>query len=140
MLGIVVVMLDCGQMSAWYIFNALGKSFDPYILLYIFVLFSYTRFFLGFYPVNPSSAEYLVGSPIFDKVEIRFPGNEQPLTILAADAASNQYVKNMRMNGQDVKSPVLTHSQLVAHDGAMLVFEMADTAQSWGVGAFDGLV
>ena len=39
--------IDCGQMASWYMFNA-----------------------MGFYPMNPASAEYVVGSPIFDKVRV----------------------------------------------------------------------
>lgn len=49
---------DCGQMSAWYVFSS-----------------------MGFYPVNPASGEYMIGSPIFDKVTINNP--KQILNLLS---------------------------------------------------------
>ncbi|MBX9720497.1 MAG: GH92 family glycosyl hydrolase, partial [Candidatus Obscuribacterales bacterium] len=44
---------DCGQMSAWYIFSA-----------------------LGFYPVNPVSGNYVIGTPAFDKSCIKLPNEK----------------------------------------------------------------
>lgn len=98
---------DCGQMSAWYIFNA-----------------------IGFYPVNPASAEYIIGAPLFDKVEIKFPQSEHVLTITAAGAPSNLYVKGVSVDGQQKKSPVITHKTLLHAE--QIVFEMATEPQEWG--------
>ena len=104
---------DCGQMSSWYIFNA-----------------------LGFYPVNPSSAEYLVGSPIFDKVEVTFPAppssssSLSKLVITASGAATKQYVQGLSKNGQATSSPVITHTELFSMKE--LTFVMSETPQAWG--------
>lgn len=105
-------------MSAWYVFSA-----------------------LGFYPFNPASAEYIVGSPFFDKVTIRFPagastggagGEEHTLTISAPGAVDSPYVKGLEVDGVPTDRPVLTHRQIVT--AREIVFEMAGTPQEWGSG------
>jgi putative alpha-1,2-mannosidase len=105
---------DCGQMSAWYIYNA-----------------------LGFYPVNPASGEYVIGTPKFDKVDVRFPQTpahtkiSSKLTITANGAADNQYVRGVSLNGKVLKSPILTHQQVMA--GLHLDFDMSNEEQTWSV-------
>ena len=100
---------DCGQMSAWYIFNA-----------------------LGFYPMNPASAEYVVSSPIFDQVELHLPqkGDAAVLTLTAEGARSQQYVRGVAVNGQQVSSPVLKHADLL--QAVSIAFDMSDEPQTWG--------
>ncbi|KAH8107405.1 glycoside hydrolase family 92 protein [Phellopilus nigrolimitatus] len=101
---------DCGQMSAWYLFSA-----------------------LGFYPVDPVSTEYVVGAPFFDKITLHLPGAPRPLVIRAAGAgAGKQYVRSLSVDGVPVDGarPVLRHAQLVR--GGELVFEMSDAPQAWG--------
>ncbi|KAJ6544363.1 glycosyl hydrolase family 92-domain-containing protein [Mycena capillaripes] len=98
---------DCGQMSAWYLFSA-----------------------LGFYPVNPPSGEYVVGSPFFDKVTIHLPGHATPLTITAKGAPSAQYVRGLSIDGHPVGSPVIRHEQIAAD--ADLRFEMSEVPEAWG--------
>jgi len=105
---------DCGQMSAWYIFSA-----------------------MGFYPVNPVSGEYVVGSPFHDKVTIRLPPvpnrrEERTLTIIAPGAQTKPYVKSLTINGVPVPWPVIRHDQIV--NGGNVVFEMSDKVQAWGNG------
>ncbi|KAF8887766.1 glycosyl hydrolase family 92-domain-containing protein [Infundibulicybe gibba] len=75
---------DCGQTSAWFLFSA-----------------------LGFYPVNPVSGEYVVGTPFFDRAEVNFPGAKQPLIITSQGAATSPYVKSLNINGQAVQEPVI---------------------------------
>lgn len=58
---------DCGQMSAWYVFSA-----------------------MGFYPVNPASGEYMIGSPIFDKVTINNPKTDTQFVITANNNDDNE--------------------------------------------------
>ena len=92
---------DAGQMSAWYVFSA-----------------------LGFYPVCPSKAEYALGSPMFGKVVLR-PEGGRPLVIVAHGASpDNIYVRSVRLNGKRLSGPVITHEQLTS--GGLLEFEMAD--------------
>lgn len=96
-------------MSAWYIFNALGM-----------------------YPVNPASAEYLVGSPIFDKVELTLPQNGHSLTISALGARNGPFVKSLSMDGEFVAEPVIHHVDLFRVNN--IDFEMSTEPQSWGAG------
>ncbi|MEV4255066.1 GH92 family glycosyl hydrolase [Spirillospora sp. NPDC049652] len=98
---------DCGQMSAWYLFSA-----------------------LGFYPVNPASAQYAVGSPLFPKVTLDLPGARRPLVITAPDAATRPYVRALRVNGATTTKPFLSHTTLTR--GGTLAFAMASTPQPWG--------
>ena len=97
---------DCGQMSAWYIFSA-----------------------LGFYPVNPASAEYMIGSPFFTKATIHYDEND---FVIKANNNSDQnvYVQSASLNGAPLDIPVITHEQIVS--GGELVFEMGDAASTWG--------
>ncbi|KAK5175546.1 uncharacterized protein LTR77_000685 [Saxophila tyrrhenica] len=107
---------DLGQMSSWYLFSA-----------------------LGFYPVNPSSDEYVVGAPWFENVTIRFPagastggigGKEHTLTITAPGAVTKPFVKSLTVDGKAVDRPLLHHKQIVT--AKCIAFEMADTPRSWG--------
>jgi predicted alpha-1,2-mannosidase len=98
---------DCGQMSSWYIFNA-----------------------LGFYPMNPASAEYVVSSPIFDKVEIRLPQVDHVLTLIASESRNKQYVGGVSMDGEEVISPVLKHAEVLK--ASSITFAMSDKPQTWG--------
>lgn len=109
---------DLGQMSAWYVFSA-----------------------LGFYPLNPAADEYVVGAPFFEKVTIRLPagaatggraGSEHTLTIHAPGAPTKPYVKGLKVDGVPVHRPTLTHGQIVT--ARLIEFQMADTPQSWGTG------
>lgn len=85
---------------------------------------------LGFYPVNPSSTSYVVGSPFFDKVTIKFPLNGKTLVITAKDAATKPYVRSLTLNGKAIPEPLLSHDDLIG--GGDLVFEMSDKPQPWG--------
>ncbi|MFE7470508.1 GH92 family glycosyl hydrolase [Streptomyces sp. NPDC057575] len=98
---------DCGQMSAWYVLSS-----------------------LGIYPVNPASATYAVGSPFFDRAEVRLPAASRPLVISASGAATKQYVQSLSLNGRAITTPTLRHADLL--QGGRLRFAMSDTPQSWG--------
>ncbi|KAG1836241.1 glycoside hydrolase family 92 protein [Suillus subalutaceus] len=99
---------DCGQMSAWYLFSA-----------------------LGFYPVNPVSGSYVVGSPFFDEVEIQFPlSNATSLKIISDGAPSKPFVNSLIINGVDIPSPIISHNQLL--DGGRFEFIMSSRPQAWG--------
>ncbi|KAK7001649.1 glycoside hydrolase family 92 protein [Favolaschia claudopus] len=98
---------DCGQMSAWYLFSA-----------------------LGFYPVNPASGDYVVGSPFFDKATIHLPGHTKPLVITSAGAPNAPYVRGLSIDGKEVKSTVISHKQIAT--GGNLQFEMSKEPQTWG--------
>ncbi|KAI1176051.1 glycoside hydrolase family 92 protein [Nemania sp. FL0916] len=108
---------DLGQMSAWYVFSA-----------------------LGFYPVNSAGDEYVVGTPFFEKVSLRLPsgvanggetgGAEKELVISAPGAPTKPYVKGLTIDGKKIETPVITHGDLV--NARAVVFEMSETPTNWG--------
>ena len=97
---------DCGQMSAWYVFSA-----------------------LGFYPFNPCGGTYVLGAPQVPKARIRLgngergAGNGKTLTVVARNLSKeNMYVKSVTFNGRPLDTTV-SHADLAA--GGELVFDMA---------------
>lgn len=100
---------DCGQMSAWYIFSA-----------------------LGFYPVNPASGDYMIGSPIFDKAVITNPKHNTQFTITTDNnqTTGNCYIQSAALNGEPLNKPVLTYEDIV--NGGDIHFVMGSTASEWG--------
>ena len=91
---------DCGQMSAWYIFSA-----------------------LGFYPVAPGSPVYQIGSPAVAAASLRLENGKQ-FSIEAKDQnAKNVYVKKIELNGKLLNRLYLTHDEIMA--GGKLVFQMS---------------
>ncbi len=91
---------DCGQMSAWYLFSA-----------------------LGFYPVNPSNGEYVLGSPEVERATIQLAGNKTLKVIAENQSPDHIYVKSVQLNGQELEAFYLTHEQIM--QGGTLVFEMS---------------
>ena len=90
---------DCGQMSAWYIFSA-----------------------LGFYPFNAGSAEYVIGTPLYKKATIHLAGGKD-FVINAPDKTEKRiYVKKVKLNGKPITDLKLTHQQIMA--GGTLDFQM----------------
>jgi predicted alpha-1,2-mannosidase len=90
---------DCGQMSAWYVFSA-----------------------LGFYPVNPADSKFILGSPAFDRAEIRLPG-EKIFTVTAENnSAENVNVSEVFLNGQILDRNYITYDEIMA--GGELRFVM----------------
>ncbi len=91
---------DCGQMSAWYIFSA-----------------------MGFYPVCPGTDQYVIGAPYVPHCKVTFD-NGRVLEIRANGVSdTKRYVKNVKLNGKTLTRRYLTHSELTA--GGLLEFEMA---------------
>jgi len=88
---------DCGQMSAWYIFSS-----------------------LGFYPVNAGSAEYVIGTPLFDKAVLHLAGGKDFTINVSRGKAGSVYVKRVCLNGRTVKDWRLAHRQIA--DGGSLDF------------------
>ena len=92
---------DCGQMSAWYVFSA-----------------------MGFYPVNPVSGQYEIGTPLFPETKIHL-SNEKTFTILAPTVSSdNIYIQSVKLNGQPYNKSYITHEQIM--DGSTIEFEMSN--------------
>ena len=94
---------DCGVMSAWYLFSA-----------------------LGFYPVCPGSGEYQVGSPLFQQVDVHLDKRVYPGGLLTLktinDSDKNVYVQSIQVDGLDYKKSFIDHNALVY--GKAIVFRM----------------
>jgi len=102
---------DCGQMSAWYVFSA-----------------------LGFYPVAPGSGDYAIGSPLFTEAEISIGAPYAPaqFKIIAENQSqTNGYIQTATLNGVPLQHPFIKHAQIV--EGGTLSFTMGPTPNpSWG--------
>nr|KIR88126.1 alpha-1,2-mannosidase [Cryptococcus tetragattii IND107] len=110
---------DCGQMSAWYIFSALGV-----------------------YPVDPASAKYVLGAPFFDKITLRLPRapwydgddtkEEKVWEVVAKGASEGKvYVKSLKIEGHEMEEVEVGHNVLVK--GGKWIWEMEVTPQVWGM-------
>ena len=96
---------DCGQMSAWFVISS-----------------------LGLYAVDPVSARYDFGTPLFDRAEIKVSEN-RTLTIEAnRQSAKSIYVRSVEWNGTPVKGLTVEHAQLVK--GGTLIFHLVDEPQA----------
>ncbi len=93
---------DCGQMSSWYIFSA-----------------------LGFYPVNPAQGVYHLGAPLFEKSEITLPNGKTFTCIANNSSDQNKYVKNITLNGKPLHKIFIEHKEIM--NGGILEFEMSPT-------------
>ncbi|HFJ9614982.1 TPA: GH92 family glycosyl hydrolase [Stenotrophomonas maltophilia] len=103
---------DVGQMSAWYVFTA-----------------------LGFYPVAPGSGEYILGRPFLPKTAMRLP-NGKTFTIVADGLDDRHtYVGSVSLNGKPLQRTFLRHDEILA--GGELRFSMqAEPNKDWpGQGA-----
>ena len=90
---------DCGEMSAWYVFSA-----------------------MGFYPVNPASGEYSLGTPLFDSCTLHLP-EERTFTITASRKSADRHlVKSVQLNGKRIDGHTVTYADIM--DGGHLHFNM----------------
>ncbi|MDR3297169.1 MAG: GH92 family glycosyl hydrolase, partial [Prevotellaceae bacterium] len=69
---------DCGAMSAWYVWSA-----------------------LGFYPVNPADGRYIIGAPLHDKATLRLPNGKTFSVLARRSSPQDTYVQKIRLNGND---------------------------------------
>jgi predicted alpha-1,2-mannosidase len=103
---------DCGQMSAWYIFSA-----------------------IGFYPVTPGTTLYAIGSPIFGKVSLALdrPYRKGTFRMIARNQSpENKYIQSATLNGKPLNEPFIRHADIV--NGSTVVFVMGSRPnKSWGV-------
>lgn len=90
---------DCGQMSAWYIFSA-----------------------LGFYPVNPANGWFELGSPQVRKASILLPNNKRFSIQAQAFSKQTPYHKNPILNGKPLSQSRIRFQDITA--GGRLTFNM----------------
>jgi predicted alpha-1,2-mannosidase len=97
---------DCGQMSAWLLFTA-----------------------MGFYPVNPASGEYMIGSPMFKSMTLKL-GTGKALHVEAENNSSkNVYIQSATLDNKPLDFPVITWEQI--QSGAKLHFLMGPQPSHW---------
>ena len=95
---------DCGEMSAWYIFGA-----------------------LGFYPVNPAGGEYIIGTPMLEEATIHLPDGKT-FAIKAPRKKGNEiYIRSIKLNGKKHTKNYITHQDIL--NGGTLEFVMSATPQ-----------
>jgi predicted alpha-1,2-mannosidase len=97
---------DCGQMSAWYLFTA-----------------------LGFYPVNPVSGDYMIGSPLFHGMSLRLANGRRLRVVAEHNSAANVYIQSATLDGRPLLRPVITYRQIM--QGATLSLVMGPTPSKW---------
>jgi len=100
---------DCGQMSAWFVFSA-----------------------MGFYPLNPVSAQYLIGSPLFARTTLELPNGKRFVISAQNNSVANVYIQSASLNGKPLDMPIVTHQQILA--GGKLDFVMGPQPSQWAAG------
>ena len=98
---------DNGEMSAWYVFNA-----------------------LGFYPYCLASGEYVIGSPLFPKVTVHFDNGNDLVIIAHNNSQENVYIRSAKVNGESYDKLSLTHEMITS--GCVIEYEMGDQPSSFG--------
>ncbi|MCD6598397.1 MAG: GH92 family glycosyl hydrolase, partial [Bacteroidales bacterium] len=99
---------DCGQMSAWYILSS-----------------------MGFYPVNPGDAKYIIGTPLFDKTIIHLENGTEFIIQAKKVSEKNIYIQSATLNKKPFTKSWITHQDI--EDGGILEFEMGATPnKNWG--------
>lgn len=101
---------DAGQMSAWYVFAA-----------------------MGFYPVDPVSNNYLLTSSLFDKVTIRLQGNKLFELSTHKTSTTALYIQQVKWNGKQYNRNFITYSMIM--QGGKLELWLTDQATVWGSSA-----
>lgn len=102
---------DMGEMSAWYLFSA-----------------------LGFYPVTPGQPVYTISSPLFEKAVINlcdYYDNRKFIIIAHNTSFDNKYIQSAQLNGETLTRPWITHNEIVK--GGILEFQMGEEPNIlWG--------
>lgn len=93
---------DCGQMSAWYIFSA-----------------------LGFYPANAADQNFVIGSPLVHDAVINLGGGKQFKIIARNNSTENVYIKSAKLNGKILARGFITYKEIIK--GGLLELEMDST-------------
>lgn len=104
---------DCGQMSAWYILSA-----------------------MGFYPVTPGNGDYILGTPVFDKVTINLENGKQFVVTADRKSKDDFYVQSVQLNGKQQTASYILHTDVMK--GSKLHFTLGGTPnKQWGIAEKD---
>ncbi|MEJ8844913.1 GH92 family glycosyl hydrolase [Lacibacter sp. H375] len=101
---------DAGQMSAWYVFAA-----------------------MGFYPVDPVSNNYQLSSPLFDKVNMKLQGNKVFELLTHKTSPTAIYIRQVKWNGKLYNKNYITYSMIM--QGGKLELWLTDDPTKWGSSA-----
>ena len=101
---------DCGQMSAWYVWSA-----------------------LGFYPCNPSSGEYVFGSPLIDEAVIKVGNNRKFIIKVINNTAINKYIQAVIINDNPYSKTFINHATIM-NGGTMKIIMGSTPNEFWGTG------
>ena len=100
---------DLGQMSAWYVFSA-----------------------MGFYPLNPANGIYILGSPLMNSAEINIPNRPSFKIVAINNSRKNIYIQKATMNGKPYTQSYITHKMIM--NGGVFKLYMSDRpSPNWGV-------
>ena len=91
---------DCGQMSAWYIFSA-----------------------MGFYPVCPATGQYVLGAPYLPYLKVNLENGKSIVVTAENVSDKNRYVKSVRLNGKPYTKLYITNEDL--QNGCTIAFVMS---------------
>lgn len=99
---------DCGQMSAWYIFSS-----------------------MGFYPFCPGTNQYVLGSPVFDRITINLENGKQFIVVCKNQSDKNIYIQSALLNGQQYSKSYIMYDDI--KDGGELALTMGSKPNpAWG--------
>ncbi|HSO77540.1 MAG TPA: glycoside hydrolase domain-containing protein, partial [Bacteroidales bacterium] len=90
---------DCGQMSAWYVFSA-----------------------MGFYPMNPADGKFIIGSPALDRASIALPNGKKFTIIAENNSPDKSVIDKVLLNGRLLDRNYITYSEITK--GGELTFIM----------------
>ncbi|MEQ8909609.1 MAG: GH92 family glycosyl hydrolase [Vicingaceae bacterium] len=96
---------DCGQMSSWYVFSA-----------------------VGFYPVTPGSTHYIIGSPLVKKAVFELENGKTFQIEALNNSTKSTYIQKVELNGKPYTKSYLDHSTILK--GGKMVFYMGETPQT----------
>ncbi len=99
---------DCGQMSAWYVLSS-----------------------MGFYPVSPANGDYVLGTPVFDKVTINLENGKQFVIKASRQNSGDFYVQSTRLNGKSHTNSYILHDAIM--EGGEFNFDLGpQPSKTWG--------
>ncbi|MDQ1141005.1 GH92 family glycosyl hydrolase [Pedobacter agri] len=104
---------DVGQMSAWYVFSA-----------------------MGFYPVNPANGAYVFGTPLVNSATIALPENKKFDIRVIGNSVANKYIQKILINGKPYNKGFILH-KTISDGGTMQIYMGNQPSKTWGVNPAD---
>lgn len=99
---------DAGQMSAWYIFSA-----------------------LGFYPLNPVSGQYLLTAPIFDTASIKVGDHRNLVVKTSKSSPASGFIRAVTWNGKAYQKNFITYD-MIKGGGLLTLYLQDEPDKTWG--------